>query len=106
MLTVEDGWLAGILEGEGTIFVIKRHDGRSDTLRVAVKMVDEDIVARVASMLDRSYRAEPVRQEGWQDQFKTEISGRPAAELLVRLYPLFGERRRAKIDEVRVAHSI
>lgn len=97
MLTAEDGWLAGIIEGEGTVDVQRRSDGRSARLRVRVKMVDEDVVARVAALWGASYRR---RGNGrWRDQYETEVSGRRAEELCARLLPLFGERRSAKLEE-------
>jgi hypothetical protein len=104
VLSVDDGWLAGIIEGEGVI-ELQRRAGRGPRARIRVKMVDEDVIARLSKLWGAGYRERPPRLPHHQPIFETEISGRRAEELLSRLRPLFGTRRGAKIDEVLAGAS-
>lgn len=98
MFTVDDGWLAAMIESEGCIDTrppspSSKH--KAARLRIRIKMVDEDVIARVADLLGASYRRK--KCPPWQDQFETEIAGKRAEALCRHLLPLFGERRTARI---------
>jgi hypothetical protein len=98
-LTALDGWIAGIIEGEGC-FDTRFYNDRYYSLRLRVKMIDEDIIARVADYFDVSYWSRRPQQEGWQMQYEMEVSGRKLEGVCERLWPLFSERRQAKLIEV------
>ena len=91
-------WLAGLLEGEGT-FSVNRQSADIAYPVISLKMCDESIVARVASLIGAPgvWRREP-EQEGWSPTFVAAITGQPAAEWMRRLRSSMGTRRTAAID--------
>jgi len=98
-MKIEDAWLAGIIEGEGCIDRKKR-PGQRDAIRIRVKMTDEDIVNRVSQIFGTKYHLRP-QPVGRKPQYETIVTGRHANEILDRIFPILGNRRQAKIEEVR-----
>lgn len=96
MTEIELAWLAGLLEGEGCFSY--RADRGVPT--VEVKMVDLDVINRVAVLVRRKVTPIPARREGWQVQYRVKIHGEPARELMRALLPYMGERRTARITEL------
>lgn len=105
----EVAWLAGLLEGEGSFWMITSRDGgqygghkRYRYPKIVVNMTDRDVIDRVSAMFGNStYKMPPARNyPDRKQQWRAQISGVGAAEWMRRLYPWLGERRRAKIDEV------
>lgn len=97
MNAVEIAWVAGIIEGEGTILV--PGGGQYPSVRVA--MTDEDVVRRLHSITGLG-RVVP-RKKG-QPHFKPQwqwhvCSRREVARLLCAVAPLMGSRRTARIAE-------
>lgn len=94
------GWLAGLLEGEGW-FGIYRVGARSGP-EISVNMIDRDIIERVAELFGtkpygpRIYKTRPEAQP----YYRARLRGKRAAELMKQLYPMLGERRRQRIDEI------
>jgi hypothetical protein len=88
-------WLAGIIEGEGTIGVAK---GKYPV--VAVVMSDGDVVRRCQEYAGHgSVRGPYDRPNGNLPLWGWKITGRHAAGLMMTIYPLMGIRRQAKIQE-------
>jgi hypothetical protein len=93
MDTTQDiAWLAGIIEGEGCIYV------RGGSPSLIVLMTDRDVVERVAGMLG-SKVATVYRQHGYKTAYKTRVGGEAAATWIADLYEFLGERRKAKAIE-------
>jgi len=92
---LERAWIAGIFEGEGTIQA-------SPSAQVAVKMTDEDIVGRLASLLGceyapvKAYHDNPVRKPQW----RVRLCGVRAVQFLKLVRPWLGRRRGKRADEV------
>ena len=106
MVNVSDiAWLAGLLEGEGSFGFRRPKHGRPDPM-IQVRMCDQDIVHRVATMLGRTVRGPysyqdkrgqvGVRKPTWQ----TSTCNRRAIEWMMTLYPFMGVRRREQIRKV------
>lgn len=97
-------WLAGLLEGEGTF---ERHrQGRRTYPRLSLEMCDEDVVVRVASLIDApSVWSEPPRREGWSQTFHAAITGTKAAAVMSGLLPHMGERRGHEIRRALDAYE-
>lgn len=95
MIQVKDiAWLAGIVEGEGCISF-------SSTPKIVIKMKDEDIIKRVASILRINRSIISGKQEPhWSTTYAVAIYGTPAIEWLFTLYTFLGIRRRQKALEV------
>jgi hypothetical protein len=92
-------WFAGIFEGEGCI--VTRMRGVHASMRV--KMADRDVVERVAVVAGcgRVRADTPSGNPRHRDMWIWEAARRTdVIQLLDRLYPFMGERRRARIDTV------
>lgn len=94
------GYLAGLIDGEGTVRMGKRRQDVS----VDVCSTDDDIVLRAFEMsrIGKIYGPyNPPSQAGhkakffWKVQKKQDI-----ARLLLAIYPLVSKRRQMKFDEV------
>lgn len=90
--TIEIAWLVGLMEGEGYF----AHTSHSLAMRLA--MNDEDVVRRAARLLrgpdySPSARLLPSGKLSWY----VDVNGKTAAQWMMTLYPLMGERRQAKI---------
>jgi hypothetical protein len=100
----ELAWLAGLLEGEGSFWMLTSHVGgkRYRYPKIVVSMTDRDIIERVAHLFGRSvYDVPPSRgHPNRLPAFRAQISGAAAAQWMRDLYPWLGRRRQGKIDEV------
>jgi hypothetical protein len=99
-------WLAGLLEGEGTF-----HKGppcKPNSPVVRVQMVDEDVIARAAMLMDTPYLrryTERHRTNGLSPAYEARLTGGRAVALMKRLRPLMGERRRRQIEEAVASYN-
>lgn len=91
-------WFAGIFEGEGCI--VTRMRGIHATMRV--KMADRDVIERIATIVaGGNLRHDPSGNPRHRDLWIWELSRRAnVIETMKRIYPMMGQRRRARIDEV------
>lgn len=95
MNTVADlAWAAGILDGEGSIFVMKqgRQDRERDTnyiLRVSVQSTDPYMAKEMASIFpDGAVFSQQVdKRPNNSNTLKWQVSGRKAANVLKELLP-------------------
>jgi hypothetical protein len=99
-------WLAGLLEGEGSF--LTGPPSAPNSLRIALTMTDEDVVARVAALWGVAYHE--VRQQrshlmGWKPNYYVHLRGKPAAELMERLLPSMGERRQLQIRRALASYN-
>lgn len=91
MDSIDIAWLTGIIEGEGCIS--KSADLRSRSL--TVNMNDKDIIDRLYRITgEGSVKRKNIKQWVW---CVTDRKG--MARILLACYPLFGERRQAKVAE-------
>jgi hypothetical protein len=106
MMGFELHWLAGILEGEGSFM---RGTPSSPGMSVlAMVSTDEDVVARVATILGVSYgvATRPDSKAHWKTVYATRIKGRGAVEAMNLLRPLMRIRRKAQIDRAVACFSV
>lgn len=95
--TKDIAWLAGLLEGEGCF----RY---RTTPMIQFAMTDKDVVGLAAGLLGaKSVRFRKQQAAHWKPQYEVSIHGQRAAEWMMTLYPLMGERRQAKIREILAA---
>ena len=91
----ELGWLAGVLEGEGSFMQFKRAPG---VPIISLGMTDEDVVAHAAKLMGVSYHVGSILPSG-KKRYQLMIKGRPrAGRIMGTLYSLMGERRQGQID--------
>ena len=67
-------------------------------------MCEQDVVERVADLLDTRLWAEAARTEGWRPTYVAQIAGHRAAEWMGALRPYMGLRRTASIDAALAAY--
>jgi hypothetical protein len=106
------GWLAGLLEGEGSFSLVHYTDRRKGRHpcrygKVSLNMTDRDVVERVVSVTGLGRVWGPTRSPS-RAQHKATYSwaiqgARKVEPLVTLLQPLMGERRRQQIDRVLVA---
>ena len=95
MNTIADAaWTAGIIDGEGSIFVMKqkRDDRERDTnyiLRVSVQSVDKIMSTELQRMWPDGAQFSVQRNgnENWSDTLKWQLSGKRAARFLKEILP-------------------
>jgi hypothetical protein len=90
-------WLAGLLEGEGSFFMV-RHKGYQYP-KIVVSMTDLDVIERVAAMFGVAVFYEKERP-GRKPSFRASTTGHKATGLITQLLPWMGERRSQKIKEL------
>ena len=90
-------WLAGIVEGEGSISVTGPRGYRRYP-QLAVEMTDRDVIQRVASLFDSTITER--QRPGFKTLYVTRATCRKGAYWMLLLYSLLGHRRRARIREV------
>jgi hypothetical protein len=106
MTEVELAWVAGLLEGEGCFFPIEyktKGYGPYTYARVAVLMTDVDVLQRLQEFTGIGHfngptpRKDPRHKPIWH---WVASKNKESITLTKAVYPLMGERRRARIDEV------
>ena len=91
---MEDAWLAGIFEGEGSI----THRRGTNTFQIRIKMTDYDVlervhrIARCGTLLPvKTYQSHHKQAWQWAIGAKKDITN-----VLTRILPFLGERRAYK----------
>lgn len=103
MTELELGWLAGLLEGEGSFLAGPPSQPRIPL--ITLQMCDEDIVHRAAEIFHTSvYTCRPLK-EHHKISFRTHCRGKPAVEWMQKLRPLMGARRQGQIDRACASYA-
>lgn len=89
-------WLAGYLEGEGSFQASPPSD--PNTPYITVSSTDEDVIVRVAALFRVCYTRPKRRHAHWKQEYRVTFRGGRAADMMRRLRPLMGGRRRRQID--------
>jgi len=96
-------WLAGLLEGEGSF--LASWDGQSSYPVIKVEMCEQDVVERVADLLNTRLWVEAARTERWRPTYVAQIAGHQAAGWIGTLRPYMGLRRTAAIDAALAVYN-
>lgn len=106
MEPLELGWLAGLLEGEGS-FMWQPGSGRNrGRIKIQVSMTDQDTVQMAAALMGgNSVYREPDRRENHSTCYRTHLQGKRAAALCRTLLPLMSQRRSSRIEELLKAYG-
>ncbi|MBV9865230.1 MAG: hypothetical protein JO316_07760 [Abitibacteriaceae bacterium] len=100
MELVEQYWLAGILEGEGSFMA--GPPSKPNLPSIQMTTTDEDVAIRVASLLGVKSRAISGRrfaENGWKQAYFVVLKGERAYHLMAQLKPLMSRRRQQQIDK-------
>lgn len=106
MTPAELGWVAGIIEGEGSIIRPRTpHSTKgymSKSTQIHVGSTDMDIPERLYRLTGcGAIRHRVPQRVGWQTQHHWTVSYWPDVERILRdIAPMVGERRRSRIIEV------
>jgi hypothetical protein len=97
----ESAWLAGLIEGEGAICAEKKSDNRRHYLRVSLEMTDKDVIEHAGEVMHTKSAIESrePRGENYKPSWRIRWSGVQAENLIRRIDPYMGQRRKAKIKE-------
>lgn len=97
-------WLAGLLEGEGCF------RARIHSVIVRLKMTDEDVVRKAAVLMGGKCKRLPHygRPSHWKTSFEVNVCSEKAIQVMKRILPFMGQRRKAKIEELleRASHRM
>ena len=107
MLLMKDLYsLAGLLEGEGSFGVgrslkkVKAGESKYLSIQVCVMMTDKDVVERVSSIFGGHALTHYNRREDkGLDVWRVGVAGWVAAQWMMTLYSLMGERRRGQVRD-------
>lgn len=92
----ESAWVAGIFEGEGTVY----QSGRASP-QASVTMTDEDIIQKWADLTGARVAGPYQYREGTKPFWRAGLWGwEPLADLYATMRPWLGSRRTAKFEEV------
>ena len=93
-------WSAGIAEGEGCFYAIKRQNGLIEP-RFNVKMTDHDIIERMAKILNvGSIQRISPHNARHKTLWAINSSGPKAERFMWRVFPWLGNRRRARVIDI------
>ena len=91
-------WLVGILEGEGCF--LTPSPSSPNQVRIVLSMTDEDVVAQVANLFNKSYYRVKARKVGWKDTFHLTLRGKLVIDFLQEAQFAFSKRRQEQIRKV------
>jgi hypothetical protein len=103
-------WLAGFLEGEGNFYFGDNlhKDGHSNKqFCIGAGSTDKDVIERAAKLMGSKVYGPYKKNKGKdKDCYQLRISKREKVlSLCILLYPLMGQRRKQKIDDLFVANK-
>jgi hypothetical protein len=97
MTSTQVGWVAGLLEGEGSFIVTKQRG----LPRVQMQSTDHDVLLRLQAVLGRGHVTNVGIRGNRKRCWGFSLMGlRDVESLLLQIYPLMGERRRGQIDNL------
>lgn len=105
MTQVDIGWVAGMIEGEGSILSYVPKGRKSVRRHISIDSVDKDIITKLQSVTGcgRVYGpyTPPAKNIGKQDLYRWLVADKKSImRLLLAVYPLMGSRRKIQISKV------
>lgn len=94
-------WLAGWLEGEGCFSIYRNY--RTKCPVVMAGSTDFDVISKVAKLFGvgvQYMRKSKPKKETYKPMYYTRVTSAKAKALMLKVLPLMGERRSARIKEV------
>jgi hypothetical protein len=98
-------WLAGLIEGEGCFSpALRKGWPEYYNPRIRIEMTDKDTLIKASLIL---YGNDRVTTCNWANKrfghkviYKLDITGQPAMDWMIMLYPMMSSRRQEKIKDV------
>ena len=91
--------LAGLLEADGC-FTISEGRAGIPAPRIELAMSDRDVVEWAAEVMGAAGVRERKEREGRKKMYATTLGGQRGLDLMLRLHPYLGQRRRARVEEL------
>jgi hypothetical protein len=94
----EIAYLAGIIDGEGCIYVWMHKDTKRVSLHVTIRMTDENVIKWIHERFEGRYSSHARKRPNWKPLYEVRWIGRYGKNLLrvVRPY-LIGKRKQAEL---------
>lgn len=98
---IDIAWASGLFEGEGCLTI---SGSKYPCARMKLNSTDEDVVRRFHQVMGvgqvREERA--MEKRGWKRQWEWYVANQDGVlEAIDLIYPLLGDRRRLRADELR-----
>ena len=101
MTELEAAWLAGIVEGEGSMAIRVRGPRGRKEISLNICMTDRDIIERCARIMDAPMISLKMRGTQTKQPYRVSLTKWEGLETTLRaIRPWLGERRGAKADEL------
>lgn len=95
-------WVAGILEGEGSFFIIKTKPHVK--ARIQCQMTDRDVLERLAEEIGSGNVCVVTHRPGRKQAYQWTVSSRAdVIELARQVFPWLGMRRRDQVNSIVAA---
>lgn len=104
---IQLAWAAGLFEGEGCISYKKGSRKNSPGYclpRISLTSTDRDVIDRFCRVVGAGNVRDIKRKNApshWKKAWRWEANGKSAVDIMEAIYPLLGERRRARWGEVK-----
>lgn len=99
-------WAAGLFEGEGSVYPVnqKRYGKEYHYVRMCLKMTDEDVVDRFHAIVKvGSVTFVPREKPHYKDAWLWQLNNREqCSDLIDKLWPYLGNRRRNRVMELNL----
>jgi hypothetical protein len=93
-------WTAGIFEGEGCMSVTRANRRSGGSISVYVGMTDKDVIDRLDSYWPGKRYVREHKGKDWKPLYLWQLNGLEAYNFVKVMYPILGERRKARADEL------
>jgi hypothetical protein len=90
-------WIA---EGEAHFSLRTSKDSPKLRPHITLAMSDEDVVARVGQIFGTTYFALSPQKPEWNVLYRTLVRGKRAYEIMRKIYPMMGARRKARFESI------
>lgn len=100
MNTNELYWIAGIFEGEGCLSIATANRKSGGSISVYVGMTDKDVIDRLDSIYPGKRYERKHQGKKWKTLYLWQLNGKDAYAFIKTIYPILGERRKARADEL------
>lgn len=95
-------YLAGLVDGEGSIMMLGQGKRRSRRAVVSIGMTDQNVIEAIRETAGGFISVKQPKKENWQTMFHWRLNGIPAVELLEQLEPFLVIQRRKELARMLI----
>jgi hypothetical protein len=97
------GWLAGLLEGEGSF--MKGPPSKAHLPRISIQMTDSDVMLKVGALFGVKPSTVKARPPRHKEIYHCDLKGSRAVALMTKLRPYMSLRRQLAIDSALASYK-